>query len=59
VKVVNLERARRAHPLLRRVLTTNAGENAAMRAVNVRSRFREVSVDGNWQKTVGKQRQPG
>jgi RimJ/RimL family protein N-acetyltransferase len=57
LKEANLVRARQAHPLLRRVVTTNAGENAAMRAVNAGLGFREVGIDGNWQKTVGRQRQ--
>jgi GNAT superfamily N-acetyltransferase len=57
IKVVNLARARRAHPLLTRVVTTNAGENDAMRAINVGLGFREVGIDGNWQKIVGEQRQ--
>jgi GNAT superfamily N-acetyltransferase len=58
LKEANLVRARRAHPLLRRVVTTNAGENAAMRAVNAGLGFREVSIDGNWQKIIGRQRRP-
>jgi GNAT superfamily N-acetyltransferase len=55
IKVVNLARARRAHPLLKRVLTTNAGENEAMLAINRRLGFREVGIDGNWQKIIGEQ----
>jgi hypothetical protein len=35
------------------VVTTNAGENAAMRSVNLGLGFREVGVDGNWQKVIG------
>jgi GNAT superfamily N-acetyltransferase len=53
IKIANLRRARQAHPLLRRVVTTNAGENAAMRSVNLGLGFREVGVDGNWQKVIG------
>jgi GNAT superfamily N-acetyltransferase len=53
IKIANLTQARRAHPLLRRVVTTNAGENAAMRSVNLGLGFREVGVDGNWQKVIG------
>jgi GNAT superfamily N-acetyltransferase len=57
LKVANLVQARQTHPLLRRVVTTNAGENAAMRAVNAGLGFREVGIDGNWQKIIGRQRQ--
>src|SRR4051794_9400848 len=53
LKVTNLAGARHAHPLLRRVITTNAGENAAMRAINHRLGFREVGIDANWQKVLG------
>ncbi|MFL6064725.1 MAG: GNAT family N-acetyltransferase, partial [Friedmanniella sp.] len=55
LKVTNLARARLAHPLLSRVITTNAGENEGMRAINLRLGFREVGIDGNWQKIIGHQ----